>query len=404
MVNKLVHIGESGNKSLSFTLHQIPTKTYFFIFLLMNYRTVKFSARDTSDFSRTLKTRVREYFKNNGISKYANGRMITKTVFMVGLYFVPYILMMTGVITNTWLILGAYITMGMGMAGIGLSVMHDANHGAYSRNKYVNKFLGLLLDVLGGSAHNWKIQHNQLHHTFTNVDGLDDDISSTSLMRFSPHQKRKKMHRAQHFYAWFLYGLMTLSWVLAKDFKVLRWYKDRGLLNNQKKSYKRLVLEIALSKVAYFSYMIVLPIIILPISWWQCILFFLLLHFIAGLTLAAIFQPAHVIPETDFPLPDDNGNMENNWNIHQLHTTANFAPKSILFSWFVGGLNYQIEHHLFPNICHVHYKNISHIVKQTAEEFGLPYHSQPTFAHALWKHTKLLKTLGSSDNWKFQTA
>lgn len=365
----------------------------------MNYRTVKFSQADTSDFSRTLKARVREYFKSRNIDRYANRRMVIKTVFMISLYFVPYLLMISGIISNPWLIFGCYITMGMGMAGIGLSVMHDANHGAYSRNQNVNKALGFLLDIVGGSANNWKIQHNQLHHTFTNVDGLDDDISSTKLMRFSPHQKRKKMHRAQHFYAWLLYGLMTFSWVIAKDFKVLFWYRNRGLLENQKKSFRRLMIEVALTKVAYLAYMVVLPIILLPISWWLSLIFFFCLHYVAGLTLAAIFQPAHVVPETAFPLPNDSGNMENNWNIHQLHTTSNFAPKSRIFSWFVGGLNYQIEHHLFPNICHIHYKALSPIVKQTAEEFGLPYYSQPTFAHALWRHALFLKNLGENDEW-----
>ncbi len=318
---------------------------------------------------------------------------------MISLYFVPYFTMISGLVSNPWLIFGCYALMGFGIAGIGLSVMHDANHGAYSRNQKVNNALGLLLDIIGGCAFNWKIQHNQLHHTFTNVHGLDDDISSTKLMRFSPHQKRKKMHRGQHLYAWLLYGLMTFSWVVAKDFKVLIWYKNRGLLESQKKSFNRLVVEIALTKVAYLSYMVALPIILLPIPWWLSLLFFFTMHYIAGLILAAIFQPAHVVPETAFPLPNDTGNMENNWNIHQLHTTSNFAPNSQFFSWFVGGLNYQIEHHLFPNICHIHYKALSPIVKQTAEEFGLPYYSQPTFVHALWQHALFLKTLGENDEW-----
>lgn len=370
----------------------------------MDHKTVKFSKSDVSDFSKTLKARVRAHFKDNNITRYADSRMVIKTIVMVSLYFVPYILLMTGVVTNPWLIFGAYLTMGIGVAGIGLSVMHDANHGSYSRNKNVNKFLGLLLDIIGGNAHNWKIQHNQLHHTFTNIDGLDDDINNTKLMRFSPHQKRRKMHAAQHWYAWLLYGLMTFMWVFVKDFKVLTWYKNRGLLENNPKSYNRLLTEIVLSKIAYLSYMFVLPIILLPIPWWMCIIFFFSMHYVAGVILGCVFQPAHVVPETDFPLPDNLGNMENSWNIHQLYTTSNFAPNSILFSWYVGGLNYQIEHHLFPNICHVHYKDISPIVKQTAEEYGLPYYSQPTFAHALWQHAQLLKTLGTSDNWERKAA
>jgi linoleoyl-CoA desaturase len=118
------------------------------------------------------------------------------------------------------------------------------------------------------------------------------------------------------------------------------------------------------------------------------------MHYITGFILAVIFQPAHVIEGTEYPVPDDKGNMENNWAIHQLHTTTNFGHREKMFSWYVGGLNYQVEHHLFPNICHVHYRKIACIVKKTAEEFGLPYKSKDTFLQALIAHGRILKSLG----------
>lgn len=321
--------------------------------------------------------------------------MVIKTIVMISLYIVPYILMMAGLFSNVWVIFGCWILMGVGMAGIGLSVMHDANHGAYSRNRKVNDIIGQVIWFIGGSSANWKIQHNVLHHSYTNVDHMDEDLESVPFLRFSPHRERMKIHRLQHIYAWFFYGFMTMMWATLKDFNQLNRYKRKGLLKTQKKSYNRLMAELISIKVVYYALFLALPMILLPIAWWQTLLCFIAMHFVAGFILAIIFQPAHVMPDTQFPLPDDQGNMENKWAIHQLMTTVNFAPKSRLFSWYVGGLNFQIEHHLFPNICHIHYKKISEIVKRTAEEFSLPYYSKPTFLHALRDHKNFLRQLGS---------
>lgn len=180
---------------------------------------VKFDNRKSPEFFKELSKRVNQYFKSNGISKYGNWNMKLKTVFMLSLYIAPFVLMVTGVVTNVWLIVLMWALMGVGMAGIGLSVMHDACHGSYSKNKRVNKILGAVLQILGGSDLNWKIQHNVLHHTFTNIDGFDEDIDTNGLMRFSPNQERKRFHKYQVYYAPFLYGLMTFFWVIMKDFK-----------------------------------------------------------------------------------------------------------------------------------------------------------------------------------------
>ena len=222
---------------------------------------------------------------------------------------------------------------------------------------------------------------------------MDEDIDLDPLMRFSPDQKRKKFHRFQHIYAWFLYGFMTISWALDKDFQQLFRYKRKGLLKIHKINFSKSFSFLICSKLFYYGYMLVLPIIVSP-SWWMALVGFFVMHFIAGFVLAIVFQCAHVVENADYPKPKDGGNMEHNWFAHQLHTTSNFASNSRLFSWFVGGLNFQVEHHLFPNICHVHYKKISPIVKKTAEEFGLPYHSFRTFFDALSCHTRQLKKLG----------
>lgn len=354
---------------------------------------IRFSA-GKPEFYSTLNQRVNEYFKSRNLSRNGNIEMFAKTVFMFSLYIIPYVLMITEVVTNIWGMLALCCVMGVAIGGIGLSVMHDANHGAYSTKKWVNNLLGLSLNVVGGNAFNWKVQHNVLHHTYTNIHDVDEDISPRGVLRLSPHGEWKSFHRFQHFYAWFFYGLMTIVWVLVKDYVRIQKYQKDGLVKKQKASFAGEWTVLALSKSIYALYIFVVPVMVLSITWWQALVGFLVMHYIAGFILAVIFQPAHVIDGTEYPLPDDKGKMDNSWAIHQLYTTTNFANDSRLFSWYVGGLNYQVEHHLFPNVCHVHYRKISGIVKSTAEEFGLPYKAEPTFFGALCGHARLLKQLG----------
>jgi linoleoyl-CoA desaturase len=364
----------------------------------VDYKSVKFNKTQDIEFFNILQRRVRKYFKENNISKFANAKMVFKTVFMLSLYLVPYLLIVFNVFDAYWMVIGMCLLMGLGMSGIGLSVMHDANHGSYSKNKNVNKYLGFVMNFLGGSSLTWKIQHNVLHHSFTNITGIDDDIDAGKIMRFSPEAKHYKHHRFQHIYAWALYMLMTISWFTAKDFtQIVRYHKD-GLTKFTGKSFRTILWSMIASKTFYFGYSLAIPLIVVSsVPWYIFLIGYFSMHFLCGFILAIIFQPAHVTPDTQFPMPAENGSVENNWAVHQLLTTANFAQKSFLFSWFVGGLNFQIEHHLFPNVCHIHYKKISKIVRETASEFNLPYHSQKTFAGAVIAHGKMLKALGKKE-------
>lgn len=346
------------------------------------------------DFVSTLNKRVNEYFKLNDISRLGNMEMYVKTAFMFILYFTPYALVMTGMITGTLAMLIAVVVMGHGLAGIGLSVMHDANHGAYSGKSWVNDALGYSLNLVGANAFNWKIQHNVLHHSFTNVHDHDEDISPRGILRLCPSTPWKKIHRYQFVYAWFLYGMMTIVWLVFKDFVRIVRYGKTGLAQKQKASIGREWTILVGTKLFYIGYIFVIPLLFTPLLWWQILVGILLMQVIAGFILAIIFQPAHVVEGTSFPVPDASDTLENNWAVHQLLTTTNFGNRSRWFSWYAGGLNFQIEHHLFPHICHVHYRNISRIVKSTAHEFGLPYNSFHTFRGALAGHARLLKQLG----------
>ena len=360
----------------------------------MHQPKINFNSTDNPEFYTVLKQRVSAHFKEAGYSKFANKRMVLKTIFMLSIYFTPLVLILAGIISNLYLIILMWSIMGFGLAGIGLSIMHDANHGAYSRHTNINKFMGFTLNYLGGYHVNWKIQHNVLHHSFTNIDGYDEDIEKKGIIRFSPNQNKRKIFRFQLFYAPILYAILTLYWVTFKDFDQLRNYDKRGLLKAQGISFGQALFRIVLFKVIYFGLLVASPIIFTSAPWWITIVGFLIMHAIGGLILALVFQSAHVLDETEFFDTVESHDMENSWAIHQMKTTSNFAIGNKRLTWFIGGLNHQIEHHLFPTICHVHYPAISIIVRDTANEFGIPYMEQPTFSKAIVNHFRFLNQLG----------
>lgn len=360
----------------------------------MSKNQIKFPNQKRPEFITELRADVKSYFEQNGNNRFGNNGLILKTVILLTLYFAPLIVMLTGVITSWPLLLLAWVVMGVAVAGVGMGVMHDANHGSYSQIPQVNKWMSRTLYLLGGFPVNWKYQHNTMHHGFTNIDGHDEDIEPVGILRFSPHRPLRKIHKFQHWYAWFFYGLMTFSWVTFKDFKQLIGYKRENARLNSKKSYNQLMVSLIISKVFYYILFLAIPMVLIPAPWYLTLGGFLLMHFVAGLILGAVFQAAHVVPTSEYPLPDEEGNVENNWAIHQLLTTSDFAPKNQLLSWYTGGLNFQVEHHLFPNISHVHYKKLSPLVQRAAEKYNLPYYVEKNFRQAIRSHTKMLYKLG----------
>jgi linoleoyl-CoA desaturase len=321
--------------------------------------TLHFADPGHGSFMNAVAAEVNRYFRIQGISPYANAEMRIKTVAMLVLYFVPYSLIVTGIAAvNTWLFFFLWFVMAWGMIGLGTSVMHDAHHGAYSPKKSVNYLMGCVLEMIGGSSITWKIQHNDMHHTYTNISGFDEDIDSIKPLRFSPRQPRYWYHRYQYIYAWFFYLFMSLAWATTMNYSQAVRYSRHNLLRKYKLSLGKTIFRITLGKLFYFTYLILLPILFAGVPWYYVILGFLLMHFTTGIFLSCVFQPAHIVPNSDFALPEtvsDKPTMANSWAEHELANTTNFAPKNRILTWFIGGLNYQIEHHLFTRICHVHY-------------------------------------------------
>ena len=247
-------------------------------------------ARTQTEFSATLQKRVNAYFKQNNIKRHGNSEMIFKSIFMFTLYFGPYMLILSGLITNPWLMLIPVFVMGFGLAGIGLSVMHDANHGAYSDKAWINSLMGYSINLIGANAFAWKIQHNVLHHTYTNVHEHDEDISPRGVLRLSPHSSWKSIHKFQHIYAWFLYGLMTIVWLGIKDYvRLIRYHRD-GTAKKQKANIVREWVILIISKLTYVGYIYFIPLLLTPLLWWQVLIGILLMHYMAGFILAIIFS------------------------------------------------------------------------------------------------------------------
>ncbi len=356
-------------------------------------KSVKFSKKDPAMFFKTLHSRVNSYFTDHNIQPTGNSKMYIKTIAMFSFYIVPFILILAGVVTGPWVFL-LYLIIGIGVAGIGLSIMHDANHGSYSNKKWVNTLLGYSVNLVGGSSFTWKIQHNLMHHTYTNIYHLDEDIDDKPFLRLSPHGKLKWYHKFQHIYAPALYSLATVSWIAFKDVKQLINYNRTGVTKSQGFSPAIETVVMIVTKGAYFFVFAGLP-IMLGIPWYFAIPGFLMAHMLAGFVITVIFQLAHVVEGPEHHDALETPVMENTWAIHQLKTTANFSPKNKLITWFVGGLNFQVEHHLFPNICHIHYPKISEIVRATVKEFDLPYYEHKKFMEAYRSHIKVLKSFGN---------
>lgn len=351
--------------------------------------TPKFPAVKQS-FHVELKKRINDYFETTGKSLTGNKQLYIKAAVLLSSFILLYVHLVFFTPSAIWAILEC-VLLGLVVAGIGFNIMHDGAHGSFSKYKWVNNIAAMSLNLIGGSSFMWNVKHNVIHHAYTNVDGVDDDIDIQPWMRMSVTQPKLIMHRYQHYYFWFLYSMLYILWIFVLDYQ---------------KYFKRKIGEMPLKKmnawdhiifwgfkIAYLFLFIAVPIYTVGfISW---LVGFLIFSVITGFIISIIFQLAHTVEHTQFPVPDEKtGKLEDEWAIHQLKTTANFAPKSKLISWFVGGLNFQVEHHLFPKISHVHYPEIHKIIKQACREFNVPYVEYKKMRHAVISHVLFLKQMG----------
>lgn len=337
----------------------------------------------------TLRQRVDDYFARGRISPHANWTVHLKTVFI----FIACVLIYLSLIFDWLPIIPRivfWLMLGVGEALFAVNVGHDALHGAYSKSAKVNNFLGFLAyDMIGLSSCVWRQTHNKEHHTYTNIAGADPDIHKPGILRLSPHDPWYKYHSFQYIYIWFLYSLLTLDWVLFSDYAFA--YKHR------KEIPKKEIVTLVFFKMINLFYMIGIPLMFSSMAWWQVAIGYAAAQLIAGLIVSLIFQLAHLVEGVEFPLPDEKGIVHSSWGSHEMHTTANFSTHNSLMGHAVGGLNFQIEHHLLPKVCHVHYIELAKIVRKTAQEFHFPYHERPSLKAAVASHIRLLKKFGKDN-------
>ena len=341
-------------------------------------------------FFQSVKKSVDAYFKSKQLKKTGNWKLYSKALTLIPAALGSYIYLLSG--NYNWIggiLLSALL--GLILVSIAFNVMHDACHGSYSGKKWVNELMGYSMNALGANAFIWKIKHNIIHHTYTNIDGVDDDLSNGPLLRLCPTHKWRPIHRFQFIYMYIMYAVSTLAWTMGTDFYK---YFSKKIHNTP---ISRIDLKEHLifwfSKLLYGFFYVALP--IYCVGWQSWLIGFLIIHFSMGLVLSVVFQLAHVVEKTSFDAVEkDQKIIESEWAVHEVRTTANFAPQNRVISWLVGGLNFQIEHHLFPQISHVHYLAISKIVKHQCELFGLPYNYYPSMTQAIFSHVRHMKDLG----------
>lgn len=354
---------------------------------------IKFNNSDPVFFN-TLKQRVENYFTENNLKATGNVKLYSKTVILSATLVASYLWMVFFTPESNLLSLAVCILMGVNIAAIGFNVMHDGAHGSYSSRKWVNSFMGFSLNVLGGNVYLWSQKHNINHHSYTNVEGLDDDIDIEPFIRVHSNQPKSWYHQFQHYYGLFLYGLTYLFWVFLNDFNKYFTGKIAHHTKMRKMDFPE-HLNFWISKVLYVFFFIVVPFYFVGIV--ATIVGYLVMCFAAGIVISVVFQLAHVVQETEFITPtSDTMKIETEWAKHQINTTANFATQNKFVSWLLGGLNFQVEHHLFPKISHVHYPAINKIVKETCAEYNLMYKEFPSVYQAVRSHLLHLKHAGQA--------
>ena len=355
-------------------------------------RRLKFGKDD--GFYLELRRRVDDYFKRTGLRERDSPWMYLKSAIVLGGLATSYGLLVFAAQT-WWQALPLAVLLGLAMACAGFNIQHDGGHNAYSRRPWVNKLAALSLDLIGGSSYVWHWQHAVFHHTYANITGHDADIELGPLGRLSPHQKRYAFHRWQHFYIWPFYGLMAVGWQLIGDYRELITGRVKGQLRFPRPKGWDL-LTFAAGKMLFLTLAFGIP--LRYHSWPTVLLFYGVASSVLGIVLSVVFQLAHCVEEAEFPLPrEDTGRVENAWAIHQVETTVDFARRSRVACWMLGGLNFQVEHHLFPRVCHIHYPALSTLVEATCQEYGVTYLEHKTMLAGVVSHFRWLRTMGMAE-------
>jgi linoleoyl-CoA desaturase len=345
-------------------------------------------------FTQELKKRINEYFENNQVNKTGNRKLFSKAIILALSFIAIYVNIVFFTPSNVLAIIECML-LAVVVSSIGFNIMHDGGHGSFSSNKIINRVAAHSLDFLGGSSYMWHMKHNIIHHTYTNVEGVDDDINVEPWLRFHANQKKRSLHKYQYLYFWVFYSLLYFSWIFIGDFQKYFSKKIGSIAIGTMKTEDHF--SFWMSKVCFATVFMIIPISMVGFLPW--LLGFAVFVLSTGLLISIVFQLAHTVEEANFVTPlasvDTNADIiENEWTIHQLETTANFATNNKIVNWFTGGLNFQVEHHLFPKISHVHYPAISKIIKDVCAQYNVRYNEFKRTRDAILSHLRYLKLMG----------
>ena len=342
-------------------------------------------------FFKDLKEKVDRYFSENKLHPAGNAKLFRKSLLQIASAASLYVVLVFFTpVTLVALLL--CVILGLNLAVIGFNVMHEGGHQTFSRHAWLNKASAYFLNVLGGNTYYWKIKHNVNHHTYTNIEGMDSDIDVKPFMRLHEEQPRRAYHRFQHIYWVLLYGISYLVWIFYEDFQ--KYFSGKVSVNNEKKTLangEHIIFWI--TKIIFVTVYVAIPIIV--VGWLPWLIGFLTITFICGLAISIVFQLAHVVEGTQFhSAHPTEGNVKLEWAVHQVNSTANFATSSKALYWLLGGLNFQIEHHLFPRVSHIHYPAVSRFVKESCRECNVVYTEYTSMFKAIVSHLRYLRRLG----------
>jgi linoleoyl-CoA desaturase len=345
--------------------------------------------RGTGEFSRLLNQRAEAVLGDAALMQRAYRLIWAKSALVLIWTLASYLFLLLVASTPADLIAGS-VSLGLAAAAIGFCIMHDANHGGYARSRLVNRLAAHSLDLIGGSSYVWAAKH-LAHHTYTNVADHDPDIDALPFGRFEPSQERRRWHRYQHVYMWVLYAFVTVRWQVVTDFTFLAQGAVGRSVFRRPRGWN--LAGLIGGKIFFVVWAIAIPLVLrAPLHVLEA---FLLASAVASLSLTVTFQLSHCLEEA-ITLAPANASADAEWHIHQVEATADFAQKNTLIRWYVGGLNHQIEHHLFPRVPHTLHPQLAGIVRATALECGVAYNAHPTMRSAIASHTRWLKQMGAA--------
>src|SRR5262249_5601159 len=297
--------------------------------------------------------------------------LLVKALILVSLVVGSYAAIL--VIGKGWILIPLGVVFAVSALLLAINVGHDASHDAVFKSRLLNFILHRACFLLTGiNGYLWRMRHLNSHHLFPNVNGSDTDIDENPVMRLSPNQPWRWHFQFQHIYGPFMYLFAASHTTWWGDFVYLS-KKNLANMTDIKHPWYEYILFF-LSKLAYVAIVLVIPMLVLEIPWWQVVLGYLFVKCVASLLFVFLLIGTHFSDLADFPVPDEKtGSVGRTWAEHNMATACDWSPHSLLAHFISGGVNAHASHHLFPDVCHTHYPAIAKLIERSAQEFGVPY-------------------------------